>query len=88
MPNEWSMENPQVKGAHQMPTFEEAQLTGQANQILENELSSVKIISKVEMKTKIRHTEWEIKCKHEDANKAKGAAVVIDEDLRKRYETK
>jgi len=67
-------------------TPEEAQLTGQANQILENELSSVKIISKVEMKSGKRHTEWEIKCKHEDPNKAKGAAVTIDKDLRDRYE--
>jgi len=82
----WSMENPQVKGAYNdMQTGEEAQLTGQANQILENDLSSVKIISKVEMKSGKRHTEWEIKCKHEDANKAKGAAITIDNDLRKRY---
>jgi hypothetical protein len=85
---EWNMENPQVKGANQMPTFEEAQLTGQANQILENELSSVKIISKVEMKSGKRHTEWEIKCKHDDPLKAKGAAVVIDQELRSRYEKK
>jgi len=68
-----------------MTTLEEQQLTGQANQMLENELSSVKIISKVEMKSGKRHTEWEVKCKHEDPLKAKGAAVVIDEDLRKRY---
>jgi len=67
-------------------TPEEAQLTGQANQILENELSSVKIISKVEMKSGKRHTEWEVKCKHEDPLKAKGVAVLIDDDLRKRYE--
>jgi len=81
----WTMEHPQVKGAYNDMTLESAQLTGQANQILENELSSVKIISKVEMKSGKRHTEWEVKCKHDDPNKAKGAAVVIDEDLRKRY---
>jgi len=66
-------------------TPEEAQLTGQAYQILENELSSVKIISKVEMKSGKRHTEWEVKCKHEDPKKAKGAAIEIDKDLRDRY---
>jgi len=71
-----------------MTTLEESQFTGQANQILENELSSVKIISKVEMKTGKRHTEWEVKCKHEDPNKAKDAAVVLDQDLRSRYEKK
>jgi len=67
-------------------TLEEAQLTGHANQMLENDLSSVKIISKVEMKSGKRHTEWEIKCKHEDPLKAKGAAIVIDQELRSRYE--
>lgn len=71
-----------------MTTLEEAQHTGQMNQILENDLSSVKIISKVEMKSGKRHTEWEIKAKHEDANKAKGVAIGIDNDLRCRYGSK
>ena len=66
---------------------EEAQATGQLNAILENNLSSVKINHKVEMKTGVSRTEWEIKAKHEDVNKAKEAVLQIDEELRKRYET-
>lgn len=65
---------------------EEAQETGKLNAILENNLSSVKIIHKVEMKTGISRTEWEIKGKHADVNTAKDAVLLIDEELRKRYE--
>lgn len=67
-------------------TPEEAQAEGKLNLLLENNLSSVKIIHKVEMKTGISRTEWEIKAKHEDVNKAKEAVVQIDEELKKRYE--
>lgn len=81
----WTMENPQVKGAHQMPTFEEAQMAGEANHLIENDLSKVKITHKVEMKTGKSFTEWEISVKHEDPLKAKGVALLIDDDLRKRY---
>jgi len=64
---------------------EEAQLTGQLNAILENNLSSVKIIHKVEMKTGISRTEWEIKGKHVDVMTAKNAVVAVDDELIKRY---
>ena len=70
-----------------MTSPEEAQATGQLNQILENNLSSVEITHKVEMKTGKSFTEWKIKAKHEDVFKAKGAVLMIDEDLRKRYGT-
>jgi len=80
---EWGMENPQVKGAHQMPTFEDAQATGEANHLIENNLSKVKIIHNSK-----GLTSWEISVKHEDANKAKGVAMLIDKDLRDRYESK
>ncbi len=68
-------------------TPEEAQLTGNMNQMLENDLSSVKIISKVEMKSGKRHTEWEIKSKHEDVYKATATAHDIDTQLRIIYGT-
>ena len=67
--------------------MEEKQLEGQANNILENNLSSVEITQKVEMKTGKSFTEWKIKCKHEDPFKAKGAAITIDQDLRSQYGT-
>jgi len=68
-------------------TPEEAQLTGNMNQMLENDLSSVKIISKVEMKSGKRHTEWEIKAKHIDPYKALAIAQEIDTQLRDIYDT-
>jgi len=71
-----------------MPTFEELQTAGQANQMLENNLSSVHIFTKTDMKTGKQYTDWEIKAKHEDAYKAKAAAVMIDRELRERYGTK
>jgi len=62
-----------------MTTGEEAQATGEANHLIENNLSSVKITHNS------KGTTWEIKVKNEDANKAKGVAMLIDDDLRKRY---
>ena len=67
---------------------EEAQQQGQANQMLENNLSSVHIFTKTDMKTGKQYTDWEIKCKHEDACKAKVAAVLIDQELREKYGNK
>ena len=66
-------------------TMEEAALEGKANVMLENNLSSVKIITKVEMKTGIRHTEWEIKAKHDNPVTASLVAKMIDDDLRSKY---
>jgi len=61
--------------------LEDAQATGEANHLIENNLSKVKIMHNAK-----GTTTWEISVKHEDANKAKGVAVLIDDDLRKRYE--
>ena len=82
----WTADNPQVKGAYNEVTPEEAQLTGDMNKMLENDLSSVKIISKVEMKSGKRYTEWEIKSKHEDAYKALAVSQEIDTQLRTIYD--
>ena len=71
-----------------MPTFEELQTVGQANQMLENNLSSVHIFTKTDMKTGKQYTDWEIKAKHEDAYKAEAAAVMIDQELREKYAIK
>ncbi len=60
-------------------TPEEAQHTGDANQMGENNLSSVKISHNS------KGTTWEIKAKHEDPWKAMGTAQAIDEELRKIY---
>jgi len=68
-----------------MPTFEELQTVGQANQMLENNLSSVHIFTKTDMKTGRQYTDWEIKCKHENAYMAKDASMKIDQELRERY---
>jgi len=62
-----------------MTTLEEQQLIGQANQEIENNLSSVKIAHNS------KGTTWEIKVKNENAWRAKEVACKIDEDLRKRY---
>ena len=67
---------------------EEAQQQGQANQMLENNISSVHIFTKTDMKTGKQYTDWEIKAKHEDAYKAEAAAVAIDQELRERYGNK
>lgn len=69
-------------------TPEEAQFTGQMNQMVENNLSSVKIIHKVEMKTGKSFTEWEIKAKSEDVYKANAASQEIDKQLREIYDSK
>lgn len=61
-------------------TPEEAQATGQANQLIENNLSSVKIIH-----DKKGNTAWEIKVKAETATYASTIAQVIDKELRERY---
>lgn len=66
-------------------TPEGAQLQGNANQMLENNLSSVFIFTKTDMKTGKQHTDWEVKCKHEDPAKAKDAALAIDKELRDKY---
>ena len=55
------------------------------NKESENNLSSVKIMTKVEMKTGKRYTEWDIKAKHEDVFKANAACVEIDKQLREQY---
>ena len=81
----WTADNPQVKGAYNEVTPEEAQLTGDMNKMLENDLSSVKIISKVEMKSGKRRTEWEIKAKHKDVYMSLAASQEIDTQLREIY---
>jgi len=60
-------------------TPEEAQLTGHANQEIENNLSSVKIAHNS------KGTTWEIKVKNENAWRASDVAQKIDAELRKRY---
>ena len=70
-----------------MVTPEEAQQQGQANQMLENNLSSVHIFTKTDMKTGRQYTDWEIKCKHENVYLAKDASMKIDQELRERYGT-
>ena len=73
------MENPQVKGAYNEVTPEEAQLTGDAAQMGENSLSSIKISKNS------KGTTWEIKAKHEDPYKALAIAQEIDTQLRSIY---
>lgn len=60
-------------------TPEEAQLTGQMNREIENNLSSVKISHNS------KGTTWEIKAKHEDAYRALAVAQDIDKQLRELY---
>lgn len=60
-------------------TPEEAQLTGQANQEIENNLSSVKIIQNT------KGVNFEVKVKHEDPFKASEVAQKIYDDLRYKY---
>lgn len=59
--------------------MEESQLTGQANQEIENNLSSVKIAHNS------KGTTWEIKVKNENAWRASDVAQKIDAELRKKY---
>ena len=66
----------------------EAQLTAQANQMVENNLSSVFICTKTEMKTGKQYTDWEIKVKHQDPIIAAQTANKIDQELRAKYGTK
>jgi len=63
-----------------MTTMEEQQLTGQANQEIENNLSSVKISHNS------KGTTWEIKAKSVNAWTAMEVSCKIDKELRKRYE--
>jgi len=65
-----------------MNSMEEAQNIGEANNLAENNLSSVKISHNS------KGTTWEIKAKHEDPWKALGIAQAIDDELRKIYENK
>ena len=62
-----------------MNTGEEAQATGQANQMIENNLSSVKIVHNS------KGTTWEIKVKHDDPLKAMRVAEQIDDELAIKY---
>ena len=62
-----------------MNTGEEAQATGQANQMIENNLSSVKIVHNS------KGTTWEIKVKHDDPLKAMRVAEQIDDELAVKY---
>ena len=63
-------------------TPEEAQMQGQTNQMVENNLSSVEITHTTKGDT------WKVKVYHEDPYKAEVAAVIIDEALRGKYGTK
>lgn len=63
-----------------MSTMEEQQLTGQANQEIENNLSSVKITHNS------KGTTWEIKAKSVNPWAAMEVSCKIDKELRKRYE--
>ena len=60
-------------------TPEDAQLQGQANQMVENNLSSVEITHTTKGDT------WKVKVYHEDPYKAEAAAVLIDRELREKY---
>ena len=63
---------------------EEAHATGMANMLVENNLSSVKIIHHVNAKGK-EYTTWELKVKSEDPFKAMEAAGQIDDILSVKY---
>ena len=64
---------------------EEAQLTAQANQETEKNLSSVKIIHKVEMKSGKQFTEWELKIYDQNPEIACDTAIYSEEKLQKKY---
>jgi hypothetical protein len=80
--SDWNMETPQVKGLYNDMTPEEAQHTGQANTLIENNLSSV------EIEHNSKGTKWTIKVKHEDAYKALATSQEIDKQLREIYNEK
>jgi len=63
-------------------TFEESQITGQANQAVDNSLSSVEITHTTKGDT------WKVKVYHEDPYKAEAAAVSIEQEMRERYGNK
>jgi len=62
-----------------MTTLENAQETGEANRLIENNLSSV------EIEHNSKGTKWTIKVKNENAWRASDVAQKIDAELRKRY---
>jgi hypothetical protein len=64
------------------PTMEEKQLEGYTNQIVENNLSKVKIIHNS------KSTTWEISVKHEDPYKASEVAQIINHSLEVIYGNK
>jgi ribosomal protein L21E len=63
-------------------TMEEFQLTGQANQLIENNLSSVKISHNS------KGTTWEIKVKNENAYRCMVVANKINDELETKYNGK
>lgn len=60
-------------------SMEETQLQGDLNQMVENNLSSVKITKNS------KGTTWELKAKHEDIYRALAAVQDIDKQLRTIY---
>lgn len=60
-------------------TFEELQLEGQMNQMVENSLSSVEISHNSKGYT------WKVKAYHEDLQKAKEAAFTAEKDISEKY---
>ena len=60
-------------------TMEDAQATSQANQMIENNLSSVKISHNS------KGTTWELKIKHENPTVALSIAKAINCDLEQTY---
>jgi len=68
-----------------MNTPEEMQLTARANQETENNLSSVKIIHKVEMKSGKQFTEWEVKVYDKSPETACKISLDIEKRLQEKY---
>lgn len=68
-----------------MNTGEEAQTTGKANQMIENDLSSCQIIHKVDLKTGKERTEWAIKVKHQNPRMGMIVAQELDDEMRRKY---
>lgn len=62
-----------------MTSMEESQMVGEANTLIENNLSSVKISKNS------KGTTWEIKIKNEDPYRALATSIEIDKQLRKIY---
>lgn len=63
-----------------MQSMEEAQNIGEANNLAENNLSSVEITKNS------KGYNWKVKAKHEDVYKALAVAQEIDKQLREIYE--